>query len=211
MENVVLDFEKETIALLARVRPARKLSALVFGRKTSDGNTTSSPGAPTFVTVRFAEIATASAGMPHGDAAGSNVRVALACNGGAPSGPVGFLVSRTRHGDRVKKRPAEATTVTVAAPAALVQPEESVSVTESVSGVPAGAPRSGRAGSADGGIEARRETHGRADAERPLDMASPNSRSTRQRGASPLRVVFPNAWSSPRRPTSTPGSMPVEV
>jgi len=36
-------------------------------------------------------------------------------------------------------------------------------------------------------------------------MASPNSRSTRQRGASPLRVVFPNAWSSPRRPTSTPG------
>src|SRR5450756_112848 len=104
-ENVVLDFEKETIALLARVRPARKLIVLVFGRKTSAGNTTSSPGAPTFVTVRFAEIATASVGMPHADATTSNVRVAPGCNDGAPSGPVGFLVSRTRHGETVKKLP----------------------------------------------------------------------------------------------------------
>src|SRR5450756_636407 len=96
-ENVVPNFEKETIALLALVRPARKLSALVFGRKTSDGNTTSSPGAPTFVTVRFAEIATASVGTLHVEADGSNVRVAPGCNDGAPSGPVGFLVSSTRH------------------------------------------------------------------------------------------------------------------
>jgi hypothetical protein len=101
MENVVLDFDKETIALLARVRPARKLSALVFGRETSAGKTTSSPWAPTFVTVRFAEIATASAGMPHVDADGSNVRVVPGCNGGAPSAPAGFLVSSTRHGVNV--------------------------------------------------------------------------------------------------------------
>ncbi len=100
-ENVVLEFERETTALLARVRPARKLIALVFGREMSDLNTTSSPGAPTFVTVKFAEIATAPAGMPHADAAGSNVRVAPGCNGGAPSGPVWFLVSRTRQGVKV--------------------------------------------------------------------------------------------------------------
>ena len=42
-ENVALDFEKETIALLARVRPARKLIVLVFGRRMSDGKTTRSP------------------------------------------------------------------------------------------------------------------------------------------------------------------------
>src|SRR5664279_6180817 len=90
-ENVALDCENETSALLARVRPARKLSVLVFGRKTSAGKTTSSPGALTFVTVRFAEIATASAGMPHGELDKSKVLVACGCNGGAPSGPVPFL------------------------------------------------------------------------------------------------------------------------
>src|SRR5512141_2989755 len=101
-ENVVLACERVTIALLARVRPARKLIALVFGRTRPECDTTSSPCAPTFVTVRFAEIAAASAGMPHGDAPTSNVRVAAGCNDGPPSGPVGFLVSRTRHGVTAK-------------------------------------------------------------------------------------------------------------
>jgi hypothetical protein len=100
-ENVVLEPERETTELLARVRPARKLIALVFGGEMSDLNTTSSPCAPMFVTVRFAEIATAPAGMPHGDAVTSKVRVAPGCNDGAPSCPVWFLVSRTRHGGNV--------------------------------------------------------------------------------------------------------------
>lgn len=100
MENVTLDFEREMIALLARVRPARKLRLLVLGLATSDGKATSSPRALTFVTVRFAEIAIAPAGMPHADVATSNVRVASGCNAGAPNGPAGFLVSRTRHGGK---------------------------------------------------------------------------------------------------------------
>src|SRR5450830_182783 len=138
-ENVVLDSERDTIALLARVRPARKLIELAFGRKMSDGNTTSSPSAPTFVTVRFAEIAAAPAGMPHADVATSNVRAANGCNDGAPSGPVGFLVSRTRHGGNVFKRTAEPAgpTVIVAFPGALTHPEAFVSATDSVNGVPA--------------------------------------------------------------------------
>src|SRR5450759_3190368 len=86
-ENVALPLERDTIALLARVRPARKLIVLAFGRVMSDLNTTSSPGAPTFVTVRFAEIATAPTGMPHGATDMSNVRVAPGSKDGAPSGP----------------------------------------------------------------------------------------------------------------------------
>ena len=100
-ENVAPAFEKETITLFARVTPARKLIALVPGFVTSAGNTTSSPAAPTFVTAWFAEIATASTGMPHAETAMSNVRVAPGCNDGAPSGPAGFRVSRTRHGVNV--------------------------------------------------------------------------------------------------------------
>jgi len=138
-ESVVLEFERDTSALLARVLPARKVIALVLGGKMSDGNTASSPFAPTFATVKFAEIATAPTGMPHADAAGSNVRVAPGCNDGPPSGPVRFLVSRTRHGGNVWNMAAEpaGATVTVAFPGALTHPEAFVSVTESVNGVPA--------------------------------------------------------------------------
>lgn len=99
--NFALDPERDTIALLARVRPARKLIAEAFGREMSARKTTSSPVAPAFVTVKFVEIETAPAGMPHGDVAGSNVRVSPGCNDGPPSGPVSFLVSRTRHGGNV--------------------------------------------------------------------------------------------------------------
>jgi hypothetical protein len=138
-ENVALDFEKETIALLARVRPARKLRALEFGLKTSAGKTTSSPRAPTFVTVRFTEIATAPAGIPHEDVVTPNVRVAPGCNGGPPSGPAEFLVSRTRHGGNVFKKAAELAgdTVTVAVAGPLTQPRAFVSTTERINGVPA--------------------------------------------------------------------------
>src|ERR1035437_6100223 len=96
-ENVVFEVERETTALLARVRPARKLIALVLGRETPAGKTTSSPCAPTFVTVRFAEIATGPAGMPQTPAT-SNDRVAFGCNAGPSSGPFGLRVSPTRHG-----------------------------------------------------------------------------------------------------------------
>ena len=67
-ENDVLDPERTTTSLLARVRPASKLTALAFGFPTSDGKTTSSPAAPAFVMVRFAEIATAPEGMPQAPA-----------------------------------------------------------------------------------------------------------------------------------------------
>jgi hypothetical protein len=97
-ENAVPGLESEMSALLARVRGALRLIELAFGSDVSDLNATSSPGALTFVTVRFAEIATAPAGIPHEDAVTSNVRVAPGCKAGAPSGPDAFLVSRTRQG-----------------------------------------------------------------------------------------------------------------
>src|SRR5664279_4675914 len=100
-ENVALDCENETIALLARTRPARKLIVLVFGRTTSAGKTTSSPGPPTFVTVRFAEIAAESAGMPHIPA---TLKSRVSFGWRANPNPFRFTrVSRTRQGVSVLK------------------------------------------------------------------------------------------------------------
>src|ERR1017187_9444976 len=90
------------IALFARVWFTEKLIVLVDGACTaSPGYSVRCPGPTGPVTARFTEMAFAVAGMPHGDAATSNVRVAPGCSDGPPSGPVGFLVSRTRHGDNV--------------------------------------------------------------------------------------------------------------
>src|SRR5450759_4787301 len=96
-EKVVVVAERYTRALFARVLKALKLMALVFGRETSDGNRTSSPWAPLFVIVRFAEIATAAAGMPQTPAT-SKFRVAFGRRAGPPRAPDPKRVSRTRQG-----------------------------------------------------------------------------------------------------------------
>src|SRR5664279_640089 len=96
-ENVVVDPERNTTVLLARVRPAKKLIALGPGRDAPAGKTTRSPCAPTFVTVRFAEIATAPLGMPHTPVTLKS-RVANGAKAGPPKAPDPMRVSRTRHG-----------------------------------------------------------------------------------------------------------------
>src|SRR5512141_2408115 len=91
-----------TTALFARVRFAEKLIALASGScAASPRSSVRLPGFAGFVTARLTEMATAAAGIPHADAATLNVRVANGCRDGPPSGPVGFRVSRTRHGGTV--------------------------------------------------------------------------------------------------------------
>jgi len=70
---------------------------LVPGCGTSEGNRTSSPDPVLLVTVTFAEIETASEGIPQTPAT-LKFRVAFGASAGPPNAPEPTRVSMTRHG-----------------------------------------------------------------------------------------------------------------
>src|SRR6266699_4784886 len=89
-----------TMALLARVCPARQFNVETKGSGIPPGTILTSPSAVGCVTVKLYATALAVAGIPHWPAM-VNERSALALSAGPPYGPTGLRVSATRHGGTV--------------------------------------------------------------------------------------------------------------
>src|SRR5579864_110174 len=94
----------ETMALLARTCPGRKLMVLVLGSGVAPAYRRRSPGAVGPTTVTLTDRARAVAGMPQLLLNVGKTRPLLAASTGPPSGLVALRVSAMRHGARVKKR-----------------------------------------------------------------------------------------------------------